>query len=259
MWKLLSQSVAGARHVRDGAPCQDCCLTACELTVDESVLVAVCADGAGSARLGEIGARLACETVVEAVRADLREGQTILGLDADAARYWLSRVRAVIEAEAGRHQATPRDLACTLLLAVVGESAAAFVQLGDGAIVVRQGEDYWPIFWPEAGEYANDTHFVTDPDASERLAFALRPGRLEELALLTDGLQRLALDLTARTGHRPFFAPLFQRLRAAPDAEALAGPLRQFLTSPRVAQRSDDDLTLVLATRVPPRADADAV
>jgi hypothetical protein len=43
---------------------------------------------------------------------------------------------------------------------------------------------------------------------------------------------------------------MFARLRAATGSERLAEGLRQFLDSPAVNQRSDDDKTLVLATRV---------
>jgi hypothetical protein len=45
------------------------------------------------------------------------------------------------------------------------------------------------------------------------------------------------------------------RLRQTHNGDELCEPLRQFLQSPRVAQRSDDDKTLILATRVPSRAE----
>jgi hypothetical protein len=47
---------------------------------------------------------------------------------------------------------------------------------------------------------------------------------------------------------------MFRKLRDAAPGEGLARALRSFLQSPAVNQRSDDDKTLVLATRVPPRA-----
>ena len=151
-----------------------------------------------------------------------------------------------------------RELACTLLLAVVDESDSAFVQIGDGAIVRMDGGEYRPVFWPQSGEYANTTHFVTEADFAHHLKVFLRPADRDgfnELALLTDGLQRLALDYDARIGHGPFFFPLFQTLRRATDAMELGQPLRLFLDSPLINDRSDDDKTLILATRVPTIAD----
>jgi hypothetical protein len=121
-------------------------------------------------------------------------------------------------------------------------------------MVVAQEDAYEPVFWPQSGEYANTTNFLTDPEWAEHLAFAQRPVRVEELALLTDGLQTLALSFAGRTVHAPFFRPMFQRLRAAAPGEGLARALRQFLDSEPVNARTDDDKTLILATRVPSRA-----
>jgi hypothetical protein len=43
---------------------------------------------------------------------------------------------------------------------------------------------------------------------------------------------------------------MFKALRSTDDYGALAGPLRAFLDSPQVNARTDDDKTLILATRV---------
>jgi hypothetical protein len=246
VWKWLAESVTGTAHVRGGLPCQDACL----VRPAGGALVIACADGAGSAAHAEVGARLACETLASVIESDLREGQTVAAIDRDALAYWLGAARKELEAEAGRRSTKPRELACTVMAAVVGDDAAAFAHLGDGAIVRADGETYAPVFWPEAGEYANETRFLTEADFEKHFLFATHAGRVEELAVFTDGLQRLALDFAGRTGHAGFFRPLFQRLREADDPAGLAGPLRDFLGSERVNQRSDDDKTLILATRV---------
>jgi hypothetical protein len=137
---------------------------------------------------------------------------------------------------------------------VVGEAGAAFVQLGDGAIVVADADDadaYCWVFWPQRGEYENVTWFATDPAAAARLDHAFVPRRVDEVALFTDGLQRLALHYASRTAHAPFFRPMFAPVRrAAPGcAEGMAGALAAVLASPTVNERTDDDKTLVLATR----------
>ena len=109
------------------------------------------------------------------------------------------------------------------------------------------------VFWPESGEYVNMTHFVTDPHFERHVEFECCDEPIEEAALLTDGLQRLVLDFALHRPHGPFFAPAFQTLRACGDPRQLAAPLREFLGSSLVDERSDDDRTLILATR----ADAD--
>jgi hypothetical protein len=135
----------------------------------------------------------------------------------------------------------------------VDEQAAVFFQIGDGAIVYRAKDGrYVPALWPQSGEYANCTFFLTDADATERVQ-AARAGSVHEVALLTDGLQGLALQYASRGAHGPFFAPMFARLRgvAATRPRSLAGELSSFLDSAPVNARTDDDKTLVLATRLP--------
>jgi hypothetical protein len=218
-------------------------------------MVLACADGAGSVALADVGSRLACKT---AVRLALRTLQDTAVADVDRSTVvnWFSAVRNDLNAAGWRRGASRHDLACTLLLAVLGETAAVFAQVGDGVMVVRRGGGYQPVFWPQSGEYANSTFFVTDDLFAHRLDFVKLSERIEETALLTDGLQSLALNLAARTVHEPFFRPMFARLRASQPGEGLPTALRRFLDSPAINSRSDDDKTLILATREPPRETA---
>jgi hypothetical protein len=259
MWKLLFQSVRGAAHEAGGQPCQDSCLARLRRGDAGAVLVLAASDGAGSAPLAHVGAAAACAGVVGLVLADLAEGLAVAAVDRDTAVSWLVRLRRLLRDRADQHGASPDDLACTLLLAVVGEGASAFAQVGDGAIVVRGADDvYRPVFWPQSGEYANTTNFVTGEGAADLLDFRADAVPTDELALLTDGVQGLALTYADRAAHQPFFRPLFARLRSARTGEGLALALRRFLGSPPVCARSDDDKTLVLATRAPARDGANA-
>jgi hypothetical protein len=255
MWKILAQSVFGSNHQRAGLPCQDACAFASEVISDQPIIVLMCADGAGSARFAEVGAAQACETIVNRALADTHEGLMPEAIERDSVLYWVDEARKQLDFEAAQRHAAARDLACTLLLALIGEHSAAFAQIGDGAIVTRYGEEYRPVFWPQAGEYANCTHFLSQDDFADHLEFVRFDERIDELAVFSDGLQRLALNMATRLGHRPFFEPLFTRLRTVANGDDLREPLRQFLESPRVAQRSDDDKTLILATRVPSRVE----
>jgi hypothetical protein len=65
---------------------------------------------------------------------------------------------------------------------------------------------------------------------------------------MSDGLQRLALDLARGRPYPPFFRPMFAALRDQ-DPDSLLGPLVEFLSSPRVNARTDDDKTLTLSRR----------
>ena len=65
--------------------------------------------------------------------------------------------------------------------------------------------------WPQHGEYANTTNFVTQDNITEAMEFETGPP-VNELALFSDGIERLVLDLSTRTVHSPAFRPIFEWL-----------------------------------------------
>ncbi len=217
-WKLLFRSVRGLAHQRTGQPCQDSCLARLRSTAQGAVLLLACADGAGTASHADVGADLACREVLRLVQQDLTEGLPLDAVDRDTALSWYLRVRQRLQQQAERLRIDVAHLACTLLLAVAGERSALFAQIGDGVMVVRDGEEYRSVFWPQTGEYVNTTHFVTDADLAEQMAFERREP-IDELALMTDGLQMLALHYATRSVHQPFFRPMFERLRTRRGAK----------------------------------------
>ncbi len=248
MWRLLQQSLEGTSHRRSATPCQDSCAGTVTSPGQECFLVVACADGAGSAGLSQEGSALACRRFVELAREALaREGAEGLR-NPEVIRGWYRQVRQALEEEAARREVSPHELSCTLLTAVVGAHGSVFAQVGDGVIVVRRGEDYVPVFWPQVGQYANSTWFLTSRDMEQVLEVTCGEP-VDEVALLTDGLQMMALHFASRSVHRPFFEPLFATLRGAAHPEELREPLRAFLDSPAVNERTDDDKTLVLAVR----------
>lgn len=251
MWKTIHDSVVGSSHQKAALPCQDNSLVSSLKLDDDEVLIAVCADGAGSASHAEHGAKLACESFARAVAAGAQNLQTLRQLDVSAATAWVAQVHAELHEEAVRRDVQRSDLACTLLAAVVGREAAVFVQIGDGVIVRFSEGAYQPVFWPQSGEYINTTNFVTQDDFLEKVSVEKRDERIDELAVLSDGLQPLALAYATKTAHAPFFAPLFRALRDIDQQADLQAPLRAFMESPAVCERTDDDKTLILATRLP--------
>jgi hypothetical protein len=250
MWKTLYQSVQGTSHVQGGQPCQDSCAARQIEAADETVLVLACSDGAGSASFSEIGSRVACQTLVDLVAGEVRAAGKLDAVEPRRAMAWFDQVHRALGVQADLREVDGRQLACTLLFAVLGQSGAAFGQVGDGAIVVWQDATYETVFWPQSGEYVNTTNFVTDPRYASLVEFAWRDQPVDEAALFSDGLQMLALDYAARRAHAPFFVPLCQALRAQSDAGKLTEPMRAFLQSPQLADRTDDDKTLILATRL---------
>jgi len=243
-WAVLGDCCTGTSHRTRNTPCQDAFRYEAFGEFAEWLVIAV-ADGAGSAAHSEIGAKLVCDEFIS--RVPNIEPDKLANRDEIIELF--ATVRDTVIAEAERLNAVPRELACTVLLCVIGPMTATFAQLGDGAIVVGGSDEFRTVFWPEPSEYANATDFLTEDRFREAIQFATMSESICELAVLTDGLQRLALDFTTRQPHRAFFQPFFERLRVETEPTTLVEPFREFLDSARVNDRTDDDKTLVIAIR----------
>ncbi len=257
IWRVVQASAIGTSHIAKGETCQDECLAgAFRMPNGEEYFLSLVSDGAGSASHGRFGAEMACRKGREVIEWWIRQEQSLSRLTLATVTSWVVAIRQNICQAAEAKGLTPRDFACTLLGTIVGSKAAAFFQIGDGAIVINKGDDFQPVFWPDTGEYANMTYFVTDEDAlvhlHSKIWLSSRESSLpDEAAMFSDGLQRLALVYESRTAYQPFFEPMFGTLRKADltACDMLSDQLARFLGSPKVNERTDDDKTLVLATR----------
>jgi hypothetical protein len=254
-WRYAGASVLGTSHVGSSLPCQDA--HACALYRDKAgkeILVLVASDGAGTAKRADEGAQLATASFQEAVK-EYWAGRAESEFDEAAFRRLIGIARAALVTKSLQQGESLRAYACTFLVAVIGEEIAGYCQLGDGVMVVSEhgdGEDWSWVFWPQRGEFANATAFLTDDDALEQIEVEISCRHVEEIAVLTDGIERMVLKYDTHTVFSPFFETMFSPIRASsvvgPNA-ALSEALATYLNSPQVNQRTDDDKTLILATR----------
>jgi len=247
-WKVLGVSAQGVSHLKTATPCQDA--HAWE-ALPGGLLIAAVSDGAGSAAFSDEGASAAASAAIAALRQRLTtEDMTVIsqeqggwhGVLTDA----VEQARQAVVALAERRGEPLREFAATLIVVIATSEFVTAMQVGDGAAVA--GDERGALFTltsPQAGEYINETFFLGAPDSLATAQFAFRRGAIRRLALLSDGLQLLALKMPAGEPHAPFFMPLFRFV--AECGEDGQQQLQSFMRSPRVADRSDDDLTLVLA------------
>ena len=253
-WKIVQATAIGVSHSAGGLPCQDACAAeALRIAGRHDLLICLVADGAGSAKHGGKGAELACKIGrmrIEAAFSAINSEKSPRSL----VESWVKAIRQAIQQTAAADGQALREYACTLLGAVISEKRAIFFQIGDGAIVVSTHAVQSVVFWPEAGLYANMTDFVTDADVLRNLHVHATSACIDELAMFSDGLQRLALDFTQRLPYSPFFEPMFTTLRsqATDKCTVLDRDLAAFLNSDAINTRTDDDKSLVLASRLPP-------
>jgi len=252
-WKILSSTVTGTSHIKRNEQGQDYCRAGVIQHAEREYFIGLAADGAGSTKNGGAGAGTACETAYAAILATLRNTDNLYEVPESRIREWVQAARDSVRVRAEKSDLPIRDFASTLIGAVVGSDHAIFFQIGDGAAVISEGDGYQAVFWPDQGEYANTTFFLTDETFSERLRIARKDSALDEIAIFTDGLQNLVLSFSGRTAHTGFFRPLFLAMKKNPGNEFtdLSCHLRNLLASDDINNRSDDDKTLVLAVRTP--------
>ncbi|MDQ4121578.1 MAG: protein phosphatase 2C domain-containing protein [Acidobacteriota bacterium] len=244
-WKIIAASVPGTAHVRRDVPCQDAFAYRVFDTNAGEILTVAVADGAGSAKFAQEGARIVCDFFISGAAALIEKGGKVSNLNED---FFFGFLRTLPETLKSENEDLD-DYACTFLAVAASETEAVFAQIGDGAIVYSDEDEFRLFRVPQQGEYANTTNFVTDKTASENLQISHIENRIEELAIFTDGLQRVAIDFQSKNAHQPFFRSMFSPLRGSHSAANLEEKLSAFLNSPKINERTDDDKTLILASR----------
>ena len=251
-WKTIGQSVIGTSHSAADRGCDD----AAQYRVivdddDREILICCLSDGAGSAKYAAMAAEFATSKMVESLATYALAGAHIEEKEVYA---MLEDIYDGLSVISKIEEIPIEEYSCTLLGAVVMPTRAVFFQIGDGAIVRSDDSGrFLPVWWPENGEYQNTTTFITDDANMGQLKVLCIEACIQEVALFSDGLQMLALQWESRTVHQPFFTDLFTVLRRADTPEKVAllnAKLAAFLDSPAVNARTDDDKTLILATRL---------
>jgi hypothetical protein len=252
-WRATGASVPGARHLDAGRPGEDAYAHALvgRRADAPAVLVLAVADGAGSAARAVEGAAIAAGAAVAAATALLAPGAP------DSAAAWSALAATLLTTTLRRHAGAagvlappgqPGDLASTLTCALVAPPWLCLVSVGDGFVVVRRRDGSLHLVVAprrEADAWANETFFLTSPQARERArSVCLWDPELDAVALSTDGL--LAAALRDGSPPRPepaFLGPLIEHARDTSDAQELH---RYLLADEAVAATTDDDRTLLV-------------
>ena len=171
----------------------------------------------------------------------------------DEIELWVDSARDLIFAVAQRRRAMPRDFAATLVFAISDGKNTVIAHVGDGCVVLRDEnlQQWIAPSWPDHGEYASTTTFVTD-DPAPKLRLSRFAGTTSAIVLFTDGLERLALDFVSRQPFERFFEGICRPLFGSSNVgrnRSLSEELKRYLNSNSINARTDDDKTLVLAVR----------
>lgn len=242
-WRWAAASEIGTSHIQNDGRLEDAYAVSC---IANDCIFAVVSDGAGSAKFGAHGAWLVCRTLTVRFREWLRDNSELP--NDELLVDWIDDLRDRIAAIANQRESTPRQFAATLAAVLITPDEVLTLHVGDSAIVGRRGTDWHVLCWPENGEYASTTYFVTD-DPEPRLNIARQPREHDAFALFSDGVGDLALSHSEQAAHQRFFVPMMRPVDAATEdgrLPDLSSKLRGYLAGAAVCERTDDDKTLVL-------------
>lgn len=205
-WDLVAGSVRGKLHAHKAMYRDDAFASAC---VDGWHILVV-SDGAGSAKLSRVGARVACDAAAGAMKTMLSGFKLSSGKGPQPPDRELLQLRsfltlAMCEArdaiirEAHQRGISDRDLYCTLLLNIHTKwkedmDLLAAIQVGDGAIGVHTGDGKCTLMGvADHGEYSGEVVFVTsfkqliEKPYDRRVLFAIKRD-VRSVGLMSDGV-----------------------------------------------------------------------
>ena len=236
--RIYAASAIGKGHTDHGIPCQDAFYFNRR---NELVAAAVC-DGAGSAPSSDIGAKECATTVCNWLLEQL-DGKT---LECDQAFFeqCLITARNRLESCAAELSLPVRDVACTLVGAVLNAQGGYLFHIGDGFAVVELTDDTTITSLPENGEYSNETYFVTGSDWQSHLRVTPFSGTVRSLVLMSDG----AMSFAAKGDKlfAPFINPIKAFLTTVPEDQGSVA-LHDTLADERTWKITTDDKTLLVA------------
>jgi Protein phosphatase 2C len=246
-WTWAAASSRGTSHDKTGARIQDA--FSCWSPAALAPIVALISDGAGTAARGGEGASLVCRTLMTQAR---RHFSTSVELPSDEdIATWFDTTRDLLAAVALRHSQALKDFASTSVSVFSTGSRTVIAHVGDGCAVLREADSgrWIAPSWPQHGEYAATTYFVTDADVLQLRITRIESG-VSAFAVFSDGIERLALDFSTQVPSQKFFdkisAPIGVSNCKGRDA-SLSRSLKAYLGSSAVNNRTDDDKSLVVA------------
>ncbi len=185
MWNTIQCAVQGRGHVKSNIPCQDKTYT---YSADNITAIAL-ADGAGSAQFSHYGAekitRFICEYMADGFEAYFKEKDGVA---------FKRKIVNDLELEINRltedYKCEKKDLASTLLVAVVRDEQYILLHIGDGVIGYLKDNQLKIASQPENGEFVNTTVFTTSKELLQSMK--ILKGNLDSIegfVLMSDGVE----------------------------------------------------------------------
>lgn len=258
-WQLSQASVRGKSHVDTNLPNQDSVFV--RVSDSGAVVCAAVSDGAGTATRSGEGSSIAAEFIATRMCQ--------IGLQLTDRPNSINKVREEFEItiNLARHRIDPtgahlRDFHCTMVAWLCTPVGAFIAQIGDSvalstrfAAVDEDGMrkvDFFPdggchLHEVDRGEYANETHFITEADWKQHLRISQLPEDVDAVVLMTDG----AMDIAMLRGQvfRGFLSNLLGKLITTPSSQDRHDTIHAWLDDRQTYGVTGDDKTIFVGVR----------
>jgi serine/threonine protein phosphatase PrpC len=181
-YKRTYSEVRGYLHIRNNLPCQD----KTYYLKNNGLHIMVLADGAGSAKHSDVGAKEAVKCVANHINDSFDNIFKNLNKKFIKDRMIQLIIKRIEKIKPKRNSV--KDYASTLLFIATHKDKYILGHLGDGAIGLKRGKKIRLLSAPENGETENSTFFYTSDSAVNRLR--LKKGVLNQdstFVLMSDG------------------------------------------------------------------------
>lgn len=249
---VFGKSVVGASHVKIGKGMDD----SYGSFVKGDSIIAVTADGAGSAPFSKKGADLVVSTFISKFKDsdDLGDPETFITSTLETAREEIKNASQQKEYLAAdlkpMHKPSLKDYATTVLVFIGIGDKWYTSHIGDGAIVIYNDERFEVVSQPYNSEYVNETVFLTSDNYMRFLDLKSGNG-FQKVFIFTDGIQRGVLE--PENGILKPFLPFFEDISKFSDSviseEQGSNEIEKLLLSDQFSEISDDDKTLVVVVK----------
>ena len=232
LFKIIAASATGQTHLANNKPCEDSFF----YLSDEKRVVAIVADGAGSAKKALVGATFVARRIAEIIFE--QKGFPLHKDISSAANSVRNELTHIAELEGNKL----RDYHTTIVGVVMEKEKGTFFHIGDGAAIAFSKTE--PIISkPENGTFLSQTCFITSDDWLERLRFT-DFNSTENVILATDGASPFLLTNNNSHTIDAFILPLIDFFHKN-SPEAVSNSLLRTLESSGAGMVSRDDKTIV--------------
>ena len=236
-WLVVGASAIGKTHVLQHLPCQD---SYAYTDIDNQWGIVVLADGAGSARYSELGAKFVTTEILHR----LKDNPPIISWinkwhdfrQTPSSRHWHILVKQQLkivkktleELITKKFGSDSKHFACTVIVVIYTQQGLLVTHIGDGRAAYCNEQGEWKaMFTPWKGEEANSTVFITseiwDAQIDQFIESQVINERPVAFAVMSDGCEKHSFECSQldpetqqwsdpNKPYEKFFRPLINKL-----------------------------------------------